>query len=117
VKELWFIYNADSGFFSTTLDIAHKIFSPSTYKCNLCSLTHGHFKVREQWEQFTAALPVDIRYLHKDEYEASYDKVISYPVVLVKNEDDVLEILVDTDELNKFKDLQSLIETIHSRLK
>lgn len=43
-----FVYNADSGLFNTATDIAHKILLPETYACNLCALTHGHFKIHEE---------------------------------------------------------------------
>ena len=46
--KLIFIYNADSGLFNTVTDIAHKIFSPETYSCNLCALTHDYFTVRDE---------------------------------------------------------------------
>ena len=29
--------------FNTLTDAAHKLLRPSTYKCSLCQLTHGHF--------------------------------------------------------------------------
>ena len=38
---LLFVYNADSGFFNTLADIGHKLFSPATYPCQLCAITHG----------------------------------------------------------------------------
>jgi hypothetical protein len=43
-KSLLFVYNADSGVFNLVTDIAHKIFSPQTYACQLCCITHGNFE-------------------------------------------------------------------------
>lgn len=67
-RKLIFVYNADSGLFNTVTDIAHKILSPGTYACNLCALTHGHFKVREEWVNFLETLDVDCEFLHRDEF-------------------------------------------------
>jgi hypothetical protein len=64
---LLFIYAADSGLFNTVADIAHKILAPHSYPCQLCSLTHGYFQVRKQWQQFIATLPVPCLFLHRDE--------------------------------------------------
>ncbi len=44
---LVFVYNADSGLFNTVTGMAHKIFSPGTYECNLCALTYSTFGMRE----------------------------------------------------------------------
>ena len=41
--ENYFVYNADGDVFSLVGDFAHKIFSPKTYNCNLCAITHGNF--------------------------------------------------------------------------
>jgi len=36
-----FVYNADGGLFNTLSNIVHKIFSPETYRCKLCSITYS----------------------------------------------------------------------------
>lgn len=64
---LLFIYAADSGLFNTVADIAHKIFSPQTYPCQLCALTHGNFSVRKEWRAFIESLPVPCLFMHRDE--------------------------------------------------
>ena len=40
--ELIFIYNAKSGIGNAFIDWAHKIISPKTYDCNLCSITYNN---------------------------------------------------------------------------
>lgn len=69
---LVFVYNADSGFVNTLLDIGHKIVSPSTYECRLCALTHTTFRMREEWRQFVQGLGMDIEFLHRDELGRRY---------------------------------------------
>ncbi|MBC7930780.1 MAG: hypothetical protein H7Z38_09495, partial [Rubrivivax sp.] len=53
---LVFVYNADSGLFNALTDIAHKAFSPATYQCNLCALTHSTFGMRKGWKRFLETL-------------------------------------------------------------
>ena len=65
--ELLFVYAADSGLFNTVTDIAHKIFSPDTYACDLCALTHGYFSVRGEWRAFVESLGMPCTFRHRDE--------------------------------------------------
>jgi hypothetical protein len=67
---LLFVYNAESGLFNTVTDIAHKIFSPQSYQCDLCALTHGYFTVREEWRTFIQSLGVPCEFLHRDQLGA-----------------------------------------------
>ena len=57
---LVFVYNADSGLFNAVSDAAHKIFSPRTYQCNLCALTHSAIGMRREWKQFLDSLDVPL---------------------------------------------------------
>ncbi|WP_456379741.1 hypothetical protein [Thiolapillus sp.] len=66
--QLLFVYNADSGAFNTLADIGHKIFSPGTYSCALCAITHGIFQEKEEWRSFAASLPLECVFLHRDEF-------------------------------------------------
>lgn len=110
--QLVFVYNADSGLFNTMADIGHKIFSPSTYKCDLCALTHGYFSERKEWRGFVEGLPVHCDFLHKDEFLAQYPDVdVQYPVIFLQTGDE-LKVCVTARSLadcKKLDDLQSLI--------
>lgn len=72
---LMFVYNADSGLFNTMADIGHKIFSPETYECALCALTHGYFKERGEWREFVEGLGMDCQFLHRDEFVQRYPEI------------------------------------------
>src|SRR5437868_1404471 len=67
-----FVYNAESGVFNLLSDIAHKIFSPQTYACNLCALTHSNFGMRKEWKEYLASLANPLEFLHADEFENKY---------------------------------------------
>ena len=46
------VYNASNVMTNSILDIGHKILSPNTYACNLCSITFGIFSENEEWKNF-----------------------------------------------------------------
>ncbi|MGV6859055.1 MAG: hypothetical protein ACWA5X_08780 [bacterium] len=72
MTRLVFVYNADGGLFNTVTDIAHKIFSPKTYQCQLCMLTYGTFQIREEWEAYLRDAPFETEFLHRDEFIKTY---------------------------------------------
>jgi len=106
--KLIFVYNADSGLFNTVSDIAHKIFSPSTYSCQLCALTHSYFSVKEDWQGFLKTIDMPMEFLHKDEYKAIYKgHDINFPALLsIQGEELVL--LINADALNQCNSLDEL---------
>lgn len=109
---LIFVYNADSGLFNTVTDIAHKLLSPKTYECNLCSITHNIFSIKENWVKFLEELDAECEFLHKDEFLKKYpDKMVAFPVIF-KMQNDQPVLWIDADSINEMKsvdDLKSLI--------
>lgn len=71
-RRLLFVYNADSGLFNTMADIGHKVFSPETYECALCSLTHGYFSEQKAWREFIEGLGTACDFMHRDEFFKQY---------------------------------------------
>jgi hypothetical protein len=114
---LIFVYNADSGLFNTLTDVAHKIFSPQTYSCNLCALTHSNFGMRKEWKKFIETLKLPVQFLHADELKA-LDSVgnISLPVVLIR-EGERIETLVDADLINACQNIDELKQLIEDKLR
>jgi hypothetical protein len=111
-----FVYNADSGIFNTVTDIAHKIFSPATYSCNLCAITYGSFGIRTEWKEYLESLRADFEFLHRDELVEKYGRAdVSLPAVLLKTEDTVQE-LIGTEEINRCKSLEDLKQLISAKL-
>lgn len=106
--QLIFVYNADSGLFNTVSDIAHKIFSPQTYSCGLCALTHSYFSMRQEWKTFIETLGVNCRFMHRDEFITEYpDQDYDWPVVLIKSHNQ-LNICLESADINKCNDLDEL---------
>ena len=71
-ETLIFVYNAESGPFNALADLAHKTFSPETYACNLCALTHSTFGMRREWRAFLDSLPGRKEFLHSDAFRARF---------------------------------------------
>lgn len=75
-QKLLFVYNADNDLFSSVADMAHKIFSPATYQCHLCALTYGNFLIKKEWKLFIDSLPIESRFIYKDQFLNSINYLI-----------------------------------------
>ena len=105
---LVFVYNADSGVFNTLADAAHKIFSPRTYACHLCALTHTAVRMRGEWRQFLEGLGRPLEFLHADELATRYGlKGIRLPAVFAKDSGE-LKVLLGADSINACRTLDDL---------
>lgn len=111
---LIFVYNADSNPISELIDLGHKILSPSTYQCSLCTLTHGPFTEKEAWTEFRKTMGVPMEFLHRDEFENKYDLRFEYPVILTKNNN--IEVLMPKEDIDSLEDLDALIVAVKKRL-
>ena len=114
--KLIFVYNADSGLFNTAADIAHKVLSPSTYACDLCALTHGHFKIRQEWVSFIEELPVETEFLHRDEYLKHHGRPeVEFPAIFI-DAGDGHELFLRRDEIAGCDSLDALKDRVSARL-
>ncbi|NTU68628.1 MAG: GTPase [Chlorobiaceae bacterium] len=111
---LIFVYNADSGPISGLFDLGHKILSPSTYQCSLCTLTHGPFSEKEAWTAFRKTMGVPMEFLNRDEFEKKYDLRFEYPVILRKNNN--IEVLLSKKEIDGLEGLDALIAVVKKRM-
>jgi hypothetical protein len=113
---LVFVYNADSGLFNTLTDIAHKIFAPQTYECNLCAITFGNFGMRDEWKGFLASLPVKLEFLHRDELLQQYGlEGVALPAIFTRSGAG-LELWIAAAEINTCRSIADLKDLISSRL-
>jgi hypothetical protein len=105
---LVFVYNADSGVFNTLADAAHKIFSPRTYACHLCALTHTAVRMRGEWKRFLEGLGRPLEFLHADELSARYGlKGVRLPAAFTKDGGG-LKLLAGADSINACRTLDDL---------
>ena len=115
-RRLIFVYNADSGLFNTLTDMAHKLFSPDTYSCNLCALTNSHLGMRSEWKQFIQTLDHPVEFLHADEFRKRHgETTLSFPIMLA-NDDGRLSTLVDAEVINSCASIAALQDEITRRL-
>ena len=109
---LLFVYNADSGLFNTMADIGHKIFSPDTYQCDLCQLTHGYFSERSQWRTFVESLDTECRFLHRDEFRNEYpNRSDPLPAIFTLTADEP-EVCIGPEQLAQYESLDLLITAV-----
>ena len=112
MKSLVFVYNARSGLINNVLDIGHKLIRPDTYFCNLCAITHNTFSENRTWKNFREQSNMEMIFYHKDEFEQEFpNQKFTYPVVLLKNNDNLSELL-SSEELNTMKSAEALISKL-----
>jgi hypothetical protein len=117
-KKIVFVYNADSGVFNLVSDIAHKIFSPATYACNLCAITHSNFGMRKEWKDYLDSLETPLEFLHADEFREKYQLEKGNLPAIFAEENGALREIASAEQINRSKtidDLKMLIERIHRR--
>jgi hypothetical protein len=111
-KQLVFVYNADSGMFNTLTDIAHKVFSPQTYECNLCAISHSYLSERSEWKEFIESLGVECEFLHRDEFLKKYSfGKTDFPVIFELINDE-LKMRLSADKINSCKSMDDLKKAI-----
>ena len=113
-KKLVFVYNADSGMFNTLTDIAHKIFSPQTYSCQLCAISHSYFSERDEWKNFIKQLGVECEFLHRDEFMDKYKFTsVELPAVFI-HDGDCFSICLPAEKINKCQSMDDLKKVINT---
>lgn len=112
--KLVFVYNADSGVFNLLSDAAHKIFSPQTYACNLCAITHSNFGMRREWKIFLETLRNPLEFLHADEFQKKYNLQIELPAIFTE-ENGVLTLKADAGKINECRSIGDLKKIINEQ--
>ena len=109
MTELIFVYKANGDLKSKVLDYTHKLFSPSTFQCHLCAITHHNFGKRRKWDDFLNQSKLKISVYYQDEFSSIFPELqeVEVPVVFRKKSNDV-EPLIGKNELEKM-DLDDLI--------
>ena len=111
-----FVYNANSGLFNTLGDIAHKLFSPQTYACNLCGITHTPLGMRKEWKEYLEGLHVKKVFLHADEFKSRYGMDnMELPALFLEIGGEA-KIWINAEEINGCASMEELQGLIDSRL-
>lgn len=114
---LIFVYNADGNTISELKYIAKDITGSHDEhsKCGLCALTHGTFSMRKDWQNFISNLPINTKFLHRDEFADAYNMNIDFPAVL-QTSDEGLEVLVSAEKINNADSLADLQKIVRDAL-
>jgi hypothetical protein len=113
---LVFVYNADSGLFNTLTDIAHKVFAPETYSCNLCAITYGTFGMRAEWKTYLESLPANFAFLHRDELADRYPGLEAELPAIFLQEAERLVPWITAAEINACTSIEELQRLISGKL-
>ena len=111
-----FVYNANSGPSNGVKDYFHKIIKPETYRCNLCALTFGNFRMKNSWRKFINSLKNDVKFIHRDEFRKQFNlKDISFPAAFIKKGEEI-NLLISIDEINNVKTVPELINLVKNKI-
>ncbi|MFV1980113.1 MAG: hypothetical protein ACC655_03090 [Rhodothermia bacterium] len=112
-----FVYNAESGLINGLKDAMHKLISPSTYPCNLCTITYGSMGMHDEWREFVAGLGVPVEFLHKNELSAQYGiDDVSLPAAFVRSDEGTLSSFLDSETLDSLTSLGELKTALSDRI-
>lgn len=115
-RKLVFVYNANTDPISAIVDYAHKVFKPSTYKCELCALTHHNLGQRSEWKKFRQRAKVEMEFMYIRGFEAEFNLHYEYPVILEK-EDREFRLIMGKKELQTIQSVEGLIEKLEGIIK
>ena len=114
--KLVFVYNAKSGLASHMMDALHKTFSPSTYDCDLCSLTYGHVAPKKEWRIFLKEIEMTSQFHYKDLFKDAHPELgDSFPAIYIESQNG-LQLLVNRDQVNGLKNVSELILLIKTSI-
>lgn len=110
-QKITFIYNARSDAWSRILDFGHKILDSQSYACELCTLTHGNFGIKEEWLIFSEKhKDFNFEFLYKNQVCDIEEGIL--PCIL----DSTGKILLDKMNFQKIHRLEDLIQTLEEIL-
>ncbi|MFT5858500.1 MAG: hypothetical protein ACI865_000588 [Flavobacteriaceae bacterium] len=116
-RQLIFVYNAHTDPISVLVDYVHKVLKPSTYKCELCALTHHNLGQRSDWKAFMKDTEFEISFEYIKGFEKKFTERYDYPVVLEQTAGD-LSVIMDKVQISVLTDVNALIAalklTIHN---
>ena len=114
---LVFVYNAKNDFVSKTLDFAHKIISPNTYQCDLCSLTYGKFGIKKEWENYLKSIKYPHQFMYVNEFKKSFPQVEQSLPAIFWQQNKELKVIFSTNDFTQIQSVNQLILQLHDRLK
>ncbi len=115
MKELLFVYNADSSPIAQFTDLFIKLFAPKKYSCNLCLVTYGMLRMKRTWKVFVDQLPHDVRFLHRGEFRDRYGDDSDLPAAFIVGNDELVP-FITAREIDGVRSVGELIELVKQKL-
>ena len=117
--EVCFIYNARKGWFYGVSDVLHKWWSPETYACDLCRLTHGVTRMRKELRSFLTRTGYRVIFFHlndlPDSLAGSLNVAGGAPAVLLRFNGE-WKTLIAPAELKEQKGVHELLQLLQERM-
>lgn len=114
---LIFVYNADSGVLNGLKDLWAKTVHLETYPCSLCAVTYGPLGMRREWREYVRALGHEVRFLHRDEWQAEFGLVdMPLPAAFRVGPGGVPQAWISPAELGQVRTLEELTQLVTARL-
>lgn len=113
---LVFVYNTNGGVLNSVVDLFRGLFAPKSYPCNLCRLTYAGLGMNKRWWEHLKGLGLPLVFLHRNELKKKYGISNADLPAVFKPAGDRLTLLIDADEINRCKDLDSLIRLLDRNL-
>ena len=115
--KLLFVYNGEGNPLALLMGAMHKVVSPATHECALCSITHGVLRMDPRWKKWVRNLPFPVEFHHRREFRREFPEVrLPLPAVLIER-DGVVETLINRLDLSALESVDALVALINRRLK
>lgn len=112
---LVFVYNAEAGLVHGLMDSIHKLVSPSTYKCDLCAITYGLMRMKDDWRAWLERSGRPVQFFHRTDFRQAWPEAdVQLPAILVQ-ENDTLRMLVSATELAHIADVGQLVAVLEDK--
>jgi hypothetical protein len=113
--KLVFVYNAEAGLVHGIMDSIHKLVSPATYKCDLCAITYGLTRMKEDWRAWLERSGWPVQFFHRSDFRQAWPGVnVQLPAILVQ-ENGALSVLVSATELAHIDNVGQLVTVLENK--
>ena len=115
-ETLLFVSNSNSGVLPQIKNYSDHSAASHSEGCHLSSLTYSPVGMKKEWKRFIREQKLPSRILDREEFRAEFGSIaMTFPVVLVRTRRG-LSVLISTDELNRCRSLEDLMNLLQQRL-
>ncbi len=116
-RELIFVYNATLSLGSLAKDFLAEVLPNQPAECNLCSITYSLAFKKKVWKEFLEDLDMPSSFYLKDSFRKKFPgREEEYPALWLR-EGEKWKLLLDGNAMDKFNDVESLMDAIVEVLK